>query len=126
MLFRHPPEKGEKGRKRAKKADFGRFPGRAARHLLNLFNLLRNTPICEPLQAQIGRVKPAFSAYLHEIFSYFAFGPGGFGVYFAGRGVLFFSCGAQEIAAALSQILRSRFRFRKKIFPLPWCNSADS
>ena len=31
----HPPEKGEKGRKRAKKADFGRFPGRAARHPLN-------------------------------------------------------------------------------------------
>ena len=30
-----PPEKGEKGRKRAKKADFGRFPGRAARHPLN-------------------------------------------------------------------------------------------
>ena len=31
----HPPEKGEKGRKRAKKADFGRFPGRAARHCLS-------------------------------------------------------------------------------------------
>ena len=31
----HPPEKGEKGRKRAKKADFGRFPGRAARHPLS-------------------------------------------------------------------------------------------
>ena len=30
-----PPEKGEKGRKRAKKADFGRFPGRVARHPLN-------------------------------------------------------------------------------------------
>ena len=30
-----PPEKGEKGRKRAKKADFGRFPGGAARHPLN-------------------------------------------------------------------------------------------
>ena len=30
-----PPEKGKKGRKRAKKADFGRFPGRAARHLLS-------------------------------------------------------------------------------------------
>ena len=29
-----PPEKGEKGRKRAKKADFGRFPGRAARRPL--------------------------------------------------------------------------------------------
>ena len=39
MLFAassHPPEKGEKGRKRAKKADFGRFPGRAARHPLSL------------------------------------------------------------------------------------------
>ena len=31
----HPPEKGEKGRKRAKKADFARFPGRAARHPLS-------------------------------------------------------------------------------------------
>ena len=31
----HPPEKGEKGRKRAKTADFGRFPGRAARHPLS-------------------------------------------------------------------------------------------
>ena len=31
----HPLEKGEKGRKRAKKADFGRFPGRAARHPLS-------------------------------------------------------------------------------------------
>ena len=30
-----PPEKGEKGRKRAKRADFGRFPGRAARHPLS-------------------------------------------------------------------------------------------
>ena len=30
-----PPEKGEEGRKRAKKADFGRFPGGAARHPLN-------------------------------------------------------------------------------------------
>ena len=30
-----PPEKGEKGRKRAKKADFGRFPGQEARHPLN-------------------------------------------------------------------------------------------
>ena len=29
------PEKGEKGRRRAKKADFGRFPGREARHPLN-------------------------------------------------------------------------------------------
>ena len=29
------PEMGEKGRKRAKKADFGRFPGREARHPLN-------------------------------------------------------------------------------------------
>ena len=28
------PDKGEKGRKMAKKADFGRFPGRAARHPL--------------------------------------------------------------------------------------------
>ena len=34
------PEKGDKGRKRAKKADFGRFPGRAARHPLS------HTPIC--------------------------------------------------------------------------------
>ena len=34
VLFRHP-EKVEKGRKRAKTADFGRFPGRAARHPLN-------------------------------------------------------------------------------------------
>ena len=33
-----PPEKGEKGRKQAKKADFSRFPGREARHPL--------TPIC--------------------------------------------------------------------------------
>ena len=31
----YPPEKGEKGRKRAKKGDFGRFPGRAARHPLS-------------------------------------------------------------------------------------------
>ena len=31
----HPPEKGEKGRKRAEKADFGRFPRRAARHPLS-------------------------------------------------------------------------------------------
>ena len=30
----HPPEKGKKG-KRAQKADFGRFPGRAARHTLS-------------------------------------------------------------------------------------------
>ena len=30
-----PPEKGKKGRKRAKTADLGRFPGRAARHPLN-------------------------------------------------------------------------------------------
>ena len=30
-----PPEKGEKGRKRAKKADFGWFPGGAARHPLS-------------------------------------------------------------------------------------------
>ena len=30
-----PPEKGEKGRKREKKADFGRFPGQEARHPLN-------------------------------------------------------------------------------------------
>ena len=32
MLFA-PSEKGKKGRKRVKKTDFGRFPGRAARHL---------------------------------------------------------------------------------------------
>ena len=31
----HPPEEGEKGRKRAKKVVFGRSPGRAARHPLN-------------------------------------------------------------------------------------------
>ena len=31
----HPPEKGEKGRKRAILADFGRFPGREARHPLS-------------------------------------------------------------------------------------------
>ena len=31
----HPLEKGEKSRKRAKKADFGRFPGRVARHPLS-------------------------------------------------------------------------------------------
>ena len=31
----HPPEKGEKGGKRVKTADFGRFPGRAARHPLS-------------------------------------------------------------------------------------------
>ena len=31
----HPPEKSEKGRKRAKKANCGRFPGRAARHPLS-------------------------------------------------------------------------------------------
>ena len=30
-----PPEKAEKARKRAKKADFGRFPGRAARRPLH-------------------------------------------------------------------------------------------
>ena len=30
-----PPEKGGKGRKGAKRADFGRFPGRAPRHPLN-------------------------------------------------------------------------------------------
>ena len=30
-----PPEKGEKGRKRARKADFGRFPGREGRHPLS-------------------------------------------------------------------------------------------
>ena len=30
-----PPEKGEKGRKWAKKADFGRFPGRESRHPLS-------------------------------------------------------------------------------------------
>ena len=35
MSSSHPLEKGEKGRKRAKKADFGRFPGRAARHPLS-------------------------------------------------------------------------------------------
>ena len=28
-----PPEKGNKGRKRLKKADFGWFPGREGRHL---------------------------------------------------------------------------------------------
>ena len=33
MLF--APENAEQGRKRAKKADFGRFPGRAARHPLS-------------------------------------------------------------------------------------------
>ena len=31
----HPPEKGEKGSKRAKKADFGRCPGREGRHPLS-------------------------------------------------------------------------------------------
>ena len=31
----HPPEKGEKCRERVKKADFGRFPGRTARHPLS-------------------------------------------------------------------------------------------
>ena len=31
----HPPENGEKGRKRAKKADFSRFPGRVAKHPLS-------------------------------------------------------------------------------------------
>ena len=31
----HHPEKGEEGRKRAKKADFARFPGRGARHPLS-------------------------------------------------------------------------------------------
>ena len=35
---------GEKGRKRAKKADFGRFPGRAARHPLRLKPPFVTTP----------------------------------------------------------------------------------
>ena len=34
-VFTGPPEKGERGRKRAKKADFGRFSERAARHPLS-------------------------------------------------------------------------------------------
>ena len=46
MLFR-PSGKGRKGRKRAKKADFGRFPERAARHPLNP-HLLHPPPFAAP------------------------------------------------------------------------------
>ena len=53
-----PPEKGEKGRKRAKKADFGRFPGRAARHPLNphlLHPHLRQPNLLETKNRKWGR-----------------------------------------------------------------------
>ena len=57
----HPPEKGDKGRKWARKADFSRFPGRAARHPLSphlLHPHLRQPKILKTQRAQRGISMP--------------------------------------------------------------------
>ena len=66
------PEKGEKGRKRAKRADFGRFPGRAARHPLSphlLHPHLRQPNFCVLSAPRHSRVKfcVIFSVF-HTVF----------------------------------------------------------